>query len=252
MRLFSPAPPVPTSAMFALAAIVSCSTRPCSWHSVIRPFSCCNRLRQEPGQTAEEEVAHQQASEREWLENLAGRRERYAKDPVYRQKSIDSAKKWSRRPEIRTQRNAYYRARYEREKYTEAKKLHWANDLGYRRATCLSRLLLQGALTRYTWSTHAPTQYTDHAEHYCTSCNRVRFLKRWWKEKPEASGHSEQPSPDRYMCNHCFANDWPRVVPETYEGTLSKMFRSPDFPQLKAQKQERIKEERQEDQESRK
>lgn len=200
---------------------------------------------------AEEEVAHQQASERKRLEKLARYRARYANDHVFRQKSLDSGKKRSRQPEIRIQRNAYHRARYEPEKYTEAQKLNWANDLGYRRATWLGRLLLQGAVERYTWRTHAPIQYTDRVDHYCTSCNRDRFLKRWWKEKPEASGHSEQPSPDRYMCNHCFANDWPRVVPETYQGTLFQIFKSPELPQSRAQKQERIEEEREKKKEER-
>lgn len=229
LRLLRLAPPVPASAMFGLASIASCSTRPCIWHPATRSFSYLNRLRQESARNAEEEVARQQASERKRLEDLARRRERYANDPVLRQKKLHTMKVYSRRPEIRLKLNAYYRARHEAtpEKYIEA---DYANNLGYRRSTHLSQLLWRGLVERYTWRTHSPIQYADRVDHYCASCNRHRFLKRWWKEKPEGSGYSEQPSPDRYMCNHCFANDWPRVVPETYEGKLHNIFRSPELP----------------------
>jgi hypothetical protein len=64
----------------------------------------------------------------------------------------------------------------------------------------------------------------------------------WWKEKSSRLESSEQSDPDHYMCSHCFANDWPRVVPETYTGKLPRIFRSPDLPQSKVQQKELAKE----------
>jgi hypothetical protein len=52
---------------------------------------------------------------------------------------------------------------------------------------------------------------------------------------------TEQSDTDRYMCNTCFANDWPRVVPETYTGRLHRLFRSPDLPLSTAQLKELAK-----------
>ncbi|CAD0088366.1 unnamed protein product [Aureobasidium mustum] len=233
MRLLRSAPPVPTSAMFALASIASCSTRPCIWHPATRSFSYLNRLRQESARNAEEEVAHQQASERKRLADRVARfRERYANDPAFRQKMIDNGRKRYRQPERRIKANACYRAKYQanREYYVKAHERAWAEDLSRRRTSYLVTLIARGAAERATWRTHAPIAYTERVEHYCTGCNRIRFLRRWWKEKSEALGKAEQPDSDRYMCNHCFANDWPRVVPETYEGRLPGIFKSPELP----------------------
>lgn len=54
------------------------------------------------------------------------------------------------------------------------------------------------------------------------------------------------------MCSHCFANDWPRVVPETYTGKLPRIFRSPDLPQSKVQQKELAKEKETESDKTRK
>ncbi|KAG9533495.1 hypothetical protein KCU93_g409, partial [Aureobasidium melanogenum] len=228
MRLFRSAPTVPTSAKFALVSIASCSIRPCTWHSATRSFSCLNRLRQTAVRSAEEEQRLARVRERF--------RQRYVNDPVFRQCKLDASKKSRRQPDIRAKINAHQRARNEANpgKCVEASSLAWAEDLSRRRANQLANFLLRGAAERSTWRTHAPIRYTDRVDHHCTSCNRNRFLRKWWKEKPEAPRNSEQPNPDRYMCNHCFANDWPRVVPETYKGKLPAIFRSPEFPLYKA------------------
>jgi len=102
----------------------------------------------------------------------------------------------------------------------------------------LFRLLCDGTANKYTWKTHIPIRYSDKVAHHCTGCNRNRFLERWWQEKSEIPESSEQSNPDRYMCTNCFANDWPRVVPETYTGKLHGIFKSPDFPPSKAEKEE--------------
>lgn len=96
----------------------------------------------------------------------------------------------------------------------------------------LTKYSAEGSANAFTWKTHTWIRYPDRVAHHCTGCHRDRFLRLWWKEKPEVS---EESGPDRYMCNHCFANDWPRVVPETYTGRLASMFTSPELPLTRAQ-----------------
>lgn len=216
------------SAMLALISITSYPVRLSTWQLATRSLSCLNRLRQAPIRSAEE------------VERLTRRRKRYLNDPVFRQKTLNASRNAHRNPEITMKRKASWRAKNKRhsEKYVEINSLAWANNLDIRRAMTLSKLLSKEAVARYTWITHAPTQYTERVVHCCTSCNRNRLLRRWWQEKPEAPECSGQLNSDRYMCNHCFANDWPRVVPETYEGCLYDIFRSPEFPLYKGRHQE--------------
>jgi hypothetical protein len=135
---------------------------------------------------------------------------------------------WERsegRREEHNARNAHYRE----------------TDLKRRRSIALFVLLKRGVADTHTWKTHIPIQYSDRVDHHCTGCNRGRFLTRWWKEKSETPELSKQSDPDRYMCSYCFANDWPRVVPETYTGQLYNIFRSPELPLSKAQREELAK-----------
>lgn len=183
--------------MLVLTSITSYPVRLSTWQLAARSISCLNRLRQAPIRSAEE------------VERLARRRERYLNDPVFHQKTLDALRNAHRNPEIIIKRKASWRAKNKRhsEKYAEIHSLAWANNLDIRRAMTLSKLLSKGAVERYTWKTHAPTQSTERVVHCCTSCNRNRLLRRWWQEKPEASECSGQSNPGRYMCNHCFAND---------------------------------------------
>lgn len=220
--------------MFTLPSTISRTTRPCIWPPVIRPFSCIDRLRQALVQTAEEEAAR---LERQRLKRNAYGRQRYANDPVYRQENLDFHKKWSRRPENRAEIKAIVHAHWEmnREKYNARNAHDRETNLKRRRSIALYVLLNKGLADTHTWKTHTPIRYSDRVDHHCTGCNRDRFLMAWWKEKSETPDLSDQ---DRYMCNHCFANDWPRVVPETYTGNLANIFRSPELPLSKAQQEE--------------
>lgn len=55
-------------------------------------------------------------------------------------------------------------------------------------------------------------------------------MKHWWKEKPRPDATDVKSNQDRYMCNHCFANDWDLIVPEKHSGKLPRIFTSPDHP----------------------
>jgi hypothetical protein len=224
--------------MFTLLSTISRTARPCIWSQAIRPFSCIDRLRQALVQTSEEKAAH---LERQRLNANAQNRQRYANDPVFRQKSRDSKKKWRRSPDNRDELKAFVHAHREknREKYNARSAHHWETNLELRRSSTLSVLLNKGVNDTHTWKTHTPIRYSDRVDHHCTGCNRDRFLMAWWKEKLETPELWDQ---DRYMCNRCFANDWPRVVPETYTGYLANIFRSPELPLSKAQKEELAKE----------
>jgi hypothetical protein len=69
-------------------------------------------------------------------------------------------------------------------------------------------------------------------DHHCTACDEIRFLKHWWKERLHPDAMDTDSGQDRYMCNHCFANDFNLMVPENCSDIprLSRLFTSPDFP----------------------
>lgn len=245
--------PLTTTPLFTLLSTTFRSAQTAGLPSVMRLFSRTHRLEQAPVQTAEEEAAHlerkrlernallrqRSANNPELRQKInALRRERYAND---RQKRRDSDRRYSRNPIHRAKIKASSRARSERsrDKHQAASRRAHAEDLSYRRSTQLDNLVRRKAANALTWKTHTYVRYPDRVDHHCTGCNRDRFLMLWWKERPEVS---EESGPDRYMCNHCFANDWPRVVPETYTGKLAKIFTSPELPLTKAQRAELGKE----------
>jgi len=125
-------------------------------------------------------------------------------------------------------------------------------NLGTRRSIrLLQHVFSTRRLTKtWTWKTHKPVSYHDRVDHRCTACDQIRFLKYWWKEKPCDEAKDTSSDQDRYMCNHCFANDWNLVVPEKYSGKSPLLFTSPDHPlPFKRQRsKEAVKEERQSDQ----
>lgn len=202
-----------TASMFTVFTTTFRSARTALLLPATRPFSCIDRLRQAPVRNAEEEAAH---LERQRLRKNALRRQRWANDP-----------------EVRQRKSAYYREHLEknRDKHRLNSIRAHAERLSYRRSKKLNTLLHEGVVNDFTWKTHTYIRYPGRVAHQCTGCNRDRVLKLWWKEKPEVS---EESGPDRYMCNHCFANDWPRVVPETYTGRLASIFRSPELPLSRA------------------
>jgi hypothetical protein len=237
--------------MFALLSNVFRSARPCIWRRATRPFSCFDPLSTSPEcrgrgrpkapvRSAEEEAAH---LERQRLERNANQQQRYTEDPGYRQRILDHSKKYARRPDRRDVIKAHARMHRENnhKKYRASRAHAWVEDLRLRRAKTLYTIFQRGGTDRYTWKTHTPTRYPDRVDHHCTGCNRERFLMLWWKEKPQTPKLTEQSDTDRYMCNTCFANDWPRVVPETYTGRLHRLFRSPDLPLSTAQLKELAK-----------
>jgi hypothetical protein len=244
--------------MFTFLSTISRPARLSIWRSTIRPFSCFDHLRQASARSAEEEAAHlarrrlahntlkkqRYAEDPEFRQKVLDyKQQRYANDPEYRQRSRAYPKKYTRRPDKRDA--AKVRACTYREKHREQNNAYAARaheDLGRRRTNSLYVLLNRGVADRYTWETHTPIRYPDRVDHHCTGCNRDRFLNTWWKQKSSRLEPSEHSDPDRYMCSHCFANDWPRVVPETYTGNLPKIFRSPDFPRSKVQQKEHVKE----------
>jgi hypothetical protein len=205
--------------MFALLSNVYRCARPSIWPPVTRPFSCFDPLRKAPARSAEEEAAQ-------------------------RLKLNDYRKKYNRHPDRREAHKLHARKYWEenREKYKARDARARAEDIRRRRTINLFVILQRGGADKYTWKTHTPIRYPDRVDHYCTGCSRERFLNTWWKEKLGRPESSEQSGPDRYMCNNCFANDWPRVVPETYTGRLPPIFMSPDLPLSKAQEQELAKE----------
>ena len=234
--------PLTTAPLFTLLSTTFRSAQTAGLPSVTRLFSCIHRLEQAPVQTAKEEAAH---LERERLERNALQRQRYANDPElrqryreyykrYRQRYREYYKRYNRDPIRRVELRADAQARFEktRDKHQAASKRRHAENLSQRRWRQLDKVLRRGSANAFTWKTHTWIRYPDRVAHHCTGCHRDRFLRLWWKEKPEVS---EESGPDRYMCNHCFANDWPRVVPEIYTGRLASIFTSPELPLTRAQ-----------------
>ncbi|KEQ92186.1 hypothetical protein AUEXF2481DRAFT_434906 [Aureobasidium subglaciale EXF-2481] len=150
-------------------------------------------------------------------------------DPVRTQAQIDRRRLWGRIPENRA------RIKAEATKYNAARSSQlreqtfrrYQADLPTRRALELRNRDLR----RYTWKSHEPVTFSDRVDLRCTACDSSRYLKFWWREKTLGKSVKGNTTTDRYMCNRCFANDWPRMVPETYPGDLPPVFRSPDLPQ---------------------
>jgi len=223
--------PLTRAPLLTLLSTTFRSAQTAGFPPVTRLFSCIHRLEQAPVQTAEGEAAH---LERKRLERNALRRQRYANDPELRQRHKEYFKRYNRDPIRRVELRAGALARFEksRDRHQAHSKRRHAEDLSSRRSKHLNYFIRRGPSNALTWKTHTHIRYLDRVAHHCTSCNRDRFLRLWWKEKPEVS---EESGPDRYMCNHCFANDWPRVVPETYTGRLASIFTSPELPLTRAQ-----------------
>lgn len=108
-----------------------------------------------------------------------------------------------------------------------------AEDLRLRRANTLAsfiRLSKRWAQEKWSWPTHQVLLTAARVDRHCTSCNQIRRLKLWWKEKQSPQGLETESPQDRYMCNSCFANSWELVVPEGAIENLPPLFTSPDHP----------------------
>jgi hypothetical protein len=163
-------------------------------------------------------------------ERLARRRQYYAESP---ERFEAMQRKSRRKPDIRAKINEK-KKKLRREGLTRPQEPSQHEKLSTRRATKLQQFIFNKPwrLRAWKWKTHTPISYLDRVDHHCTACDENRFLKHWWKEKlrPEATG--TDPNQDRYMCNHCFANEFNLMVPENRSEIprLSQLFTSPNFP----------------------
>lgn len=158
---------------------------------------------------------------------LARMRERYT---VFRAKETD---------EQRQERLAATR-KYQREIWRKIRpegiaRLRQMRDenLEIRRAVALDyfcRKNKRWAKENWSWPTHQVVRTAARVDHHCTSCDRIRSLKLWWKEKVLRQASNHDATQDRYMCNYCFANRWDLVVPEGNIKRLPLLFTSPDHP----------------------
>ena len=175
---------------------------------------------------------------------LARKRERYTEN---REHIAARQRKTKRESDVRERIKAYMK-QYRRDHSPEQPK---HKNLGDRRSDrLLQRVFSTWRTTEtWTWKTHKPVSYHDRIDHRCTACGKLRFLKYWWKEKPCDKATDTSSDQDRYMCNHCFANDWNLVVPEKYSGKLPLLFTSPDhpLPSMRLRSKEEVKEESQSD-----
>jgi hypothetical protein len=158
-------------------------------------------------------------------ERCARERQRYAERPeIY----AETQRRFRRQPHIRERLKAKDRQR------------RWGSDrlqshhekLSVLRVTTLSIRVFSESwrMKAWTWKTHKPVSYDDRVDHRCTACDKIRFLKHWWKGKPLPDATDVKSNQDRYMCNHCFATDWDLIVPEKHTGKLPGIFTSPDHP----------------------
>jgi hypothetical protein len=142
-------------------------------------------------------------------------------------------RKSRRKPEIRAKINEKKKQLW-REGLTRPQEPSQHEKLSTRRATKLQQSVFNKPwrLEAWTWKTHTPISYNDRVDHLCTVCDENRFLKHWWKEKLRPEATDTDPDQDRYMCNHCFANNFNLVVPENRSEIprLSQLFTSPNYP----------------------
>jgi hypothetical protein len=188
-------------------------------------------------QRARERCAKETAEQRQ--QRLARRRQRYAEAP---EKHAAWSRASRRKPDIRAKINEKQKQlRQEGSTRTPEQSPH--EKLSTRRATKLQQCVFNTPwrMETWTWKTHTPISYHDRVDHYCTACDEIRFLKHWWKEKLHPDAMETDPDQARYMCNHCFANDFKLMVPENSSDIprLSQLFTSPNFPP--PYKRERLK-----------
>ncbi|KAH0348502.1 hypothetical protein KCU81_g3318, partial [Aureobasidium melanogenum] len=108
-----------------------------------------------------------------------------------------------------------------------------AEHLRLRRANGLASFIRgskRWAQENWSWPTHQVVLTAARIDRHCTSCNQIRRLNLWWKEKHPPQGLETEPPHDRYMCNSCFANSWELVVPEGSIEKLPPLLTSPDHP----------------------
>ena len=163
-------------------------------------------------------------------------------DEQRQERHVRERQRYAEHPETYAEaRRRHKRKPHIREKLKEQHKQRWRNSdrkhsphekLSVRRATTLGiRVFAESwRMEAWTWKTHKPVSYHDRVDHHCTACDRIRFLKHWWKEKPRPDTTDVKSNQDRYMCNYCFANDMDLIVPEKYSGRLPQIFTSPDHP----------------------
>ena len=216
--------------MLSFISTLSRSLRICRPSSAAQPFvwlvrSTYSTSQHDPAQ----EAAHQQSLADEVAAKKAVRaahaRHRWATDPEYRQKQLESMKRYRRSPATRWKALEYYKEydKGRRESTRQRVRERARTNLGHRRSSALYEIIYKGSRWTkegWTWRTHAPAPGFDRVEHFCTSCEKLRFRKLWWKE------HNS----DQYMCNSCFASNFDLVVPENVMGKMPLLFTSPTHP----------------------
>ncbi|KEQ80789.1 hypothetical protein M438DRAFT_280717 [Aureobasidium pullulans EXF-150] len=216
--------------MLSFISTLSRSLRICRPSSAAQPFvwlvrSTYSTSQHDPAQ----EAAHQQSLADEVAAKKAAKaayaRQRWATDPEYRQKQIECMKRYKRSPATRWKTLKYCKEYNEgrRESVIQRVRESRRTNLVLRRSNALQEIIDKGSRWTkegWTWRTHAPAPSSDRVEHCCTSCEKLRYRKLWWKE------HNS----DQYMCNSCFANHFDLVVPENVMGKMPLLFTSPTHP----------------------
>ncbi|KAI4833694.1 hypothetical protein E4T44_09276, partial [Aureobasidium sp. EXF-8845] len=171
---------------------------------------------------------HASSTPKQRQERSAIRRQLYAASPELRESLAEMRRKFKRKPDVRERLKEYFKVR------NRSRKQLGPRDLMGRRATWLNNLIRRQQLSRqgWTWKSHTPVLEQDRVDHTYTACGNVRFLKLWWRENLPGKATDANSDQIRYMCNHCFANKWELVVPETYPGKLSRLFTSTDHPPM--------------------
>jgi hypothetical protein len=179
-------------------------------------------------QRARERCAKETAEQRQ--QRLARRRQIYAEAP---EKQAARQRASRRKPDIRA-RNNEKQKQLRHEGFTRTREQSPHEKLSTRRATKLQQYVFHTPWRKetWTWKAHTPISYHDRVDHHCTACDEIRFLKHWWKERLHPDAMDTDSGQDRYMCNHCFANDFNLMVPENCSDIprLSRLFTSLDFP----------------------
>ncbi|KAH0377828.1 hypothetical protein KCU92_g9025, partial [Aureobasidium melanogenum] len=180
-------------------------------------------------------AARAKETEEERHERLARRRQKYASSPEMRKRRSEYHFEHRRDPESQAKQAEYNRVHRLKDPYKRILHLRQvrAGDLKLRRADGLASFLGQSkrwVQENWSWPTHQVVRTAARVDRHCTSCDKIRRLKLWWKEKhPPQRLNTESPQ-DRFMCNYCFANSWDLVVPEGNIEKLPPLLTSPDHP----------------------
>jgi hypothetical protein len=166
-------------------------------------------------------------------ERLAHLRRRYAASPELRETLAEYRRRSKRKPDIREKLKEYQKLARQKERLlcnNSHRQVHHVNLMD-RRASSLNIVICRRqGIQEWAWKSHTPVLEHDRVDHKCTACGNIRFLRLWWKEKLPRQAKDANSDRDQYMCNHCFANNFKLMVPETYTGKLPRLFTSPDHP----------------------